>query len=167
MNKRLLILLPAALLLGGSFARAQEVYPLSLVVEQKTAPQEVIPLKQIQKITFENGAMQMHYYSADAAAYPASFRFADVVKCLFSSTQKPTELLQPVKSNILCVSAGASIRIQGVESGIAHQVALYDMQGNLLYRRSEFLAGDVIPAAALPAGVYIVAVDGAAYKVIR
>lgn len=56
-------LLSVALLLIASIAylQAQESYPLSLVVEQSNKPEEVIKLADIQKITFAEGKMQMHY----------------------------------------------------------------------------------------------------------
>ncbi len=162
-------LLSAALLLiiSLTYLQAQESYPLSLVVEQSSQPEEVIPLTDIQKITFADGKMQMHY--TQKANYSAAFACKDVTKCTFSTSKKPTALpliASPVVSSYKLLSDGENIFIEGLVAGQGYNVALYDMQGNQIYLRPNFVVGETIHCATLPSGVYLVQIDGEAYRFI-
>lgn len=118
-------LLSAALLLiiSLTYLQAQESYPLSLVVEQSSQPEEVIPLTDIQKITFADGKMQMHY--TQKANYSAAFACKDVTKCTFSTSKKPTALpliASPVVSSYKLLSDGENIFIEGLVAGQGYMV---------------------------------------------
>ena len=160
-------LLSAALLLVISltYLQAQESYPLSLVVEQSSQPEEVIPLTDIQKITFADGKMQMHY--TQKANYSAAFACKDVTKCTFSTSKKPTALpliAGPVVPSYKLLSDGENIFIEGLVAGQSYTVALYDMQGNQIYQRSRFVICETIHCATLPSGVYLVQINGEVYR---
>ena len=160
-------LLSAALLLVISltYLQAQESYPLSLVVEQSSQPEEVIPLTDIHKITFADGKMQMHY--TQKANYSAAFACKDVTKCTFSTSKKPTALpliAGPVVPSYKLLSDGENIFIEGLVAGQSYTVALYDMQGNQIYQRSRFVIGETIHCATLPSGVYLVQINGEVYR---
>ncbi len=162
-------LLSVALLLIASLAylQAQESYPLSLVVEQSNKPEEVIKLADIQKITFAEGKMQMHY--TGEVGYSPDFAYQDVVKCTFSTSKQPTALPlidSPIASNYKLLSDGENIFIEGLLANQNYMVTLYDMQGNQLYRRPNFVAGETIHCATLPSGVYVVQIDNETYRFI-
>ena len=141
------------------------MYPLSLVVEQKAAPEAVIPLEQIQKLTFSKGVMQLHYTEV-TPDYPSSLDLSGVIKCTFSTQKKPTSVMVPVAPRVFCTPTANGILVQGLENGRLYTVSLFNMQGTQLFFTPAFIAGDVIPTAALPNGLYIVAVDNQTCKII-
>ena len=155
------------LLISLIYVHAQESYPLSIVIEQRNKPEEVIALKDIQKISFAEGQLQMHYTSE--VGYAPSFACQDVIKCTFSTSKRPTALpiiAAPSVSSYKLLSDGQNIYIEGLVAGQCYTVALYDMCGNRMYQRFDFVAGDAIGCAMLPKGIYVVHIDDETYRVV-
>lgn len=148
--KRTLLAAIAALFCLSAMAEDFNLYIINAASEKTT-----YAVTDLQKITFEDGSVVV----TTTAGTTATVAISDIAKMYFNT--ESAEGINAISQSAISFDGNT---IHFAES--ADKVSVYSASGSLVATGSQ-LAGSTLSLSDMPHGVYIVAIDGKSFKVIK
>lgn len=145
------------LLVGCTCAKAQDTY--GLFIEQNGSDAVQVALTSLQRITFNNGAMQVVQKDGTSTSYTIngiSRLYFDVLNGIQDKIADSQSLVQYISSDQIRVNSEAG-----------SQVSLFRVDGSQVLQRRLSEDNGTVSISALPKGIYLLRVNGQAVKISK